>query len=170
MPQLKTAAASAVDDSTINSGRAYARSKPLTETYGCTKLVDATYEGSTVQFCDLAVGTGLEGESGGGVKVTTVARGIENERTYDSKKGYTYPIDSEDGDINLRAAKGLDVAILGCEGMPPMKEGGRRVVRVPAEVAHGGNGIACLLGRKEKCLVPPDSGIEVYVEMISVAY
>lgn len=156
----------------------YQPSKSLFETFGKgAEVKEFKYQGYMIQYCDVEVGTGQgEPESDMGVDVTTIARGVENERTYDSKKNYTFPVNFEFDDATLKAGRGLDLALTGYTDdqgtvlLPPMQPGGKRILVAPPQVAHKGKGIGCLFGRDDKCLVPPTSAVEVYVELLGIAY
>jgi hypothetical protein len=50
---------------------------------------------------------------------------------------------------------GLNLGIVGGDGVEPMRAGGKRVIRIPPELAFGSEGHSCYLGLKDQCTVLP---------------
>ena len=53
--------------------------------------------------------------------------------------------------LSLQQIEGWEKAILGTEDIPPVREGGRRTVQIPASLAYGQRGLRCLFGRNSTC-------------------
>ena len=51
----------------------------------------------------------------------------------------------------LQQIEGWEKAILGTEDIPPIRDGGRRTVQIPASLAYGQRGLGCLFGRDNTC-------------------
>ena len=53
--------------------------------------------------------------------------------------------------LMLQQIEGWEKAILGTEDIPPIRQGGRRTVQIPASLAYGQRGLGCLFGRDNTC-------------------
>ena len=67
-------------------------------------------------------------------------------------------------------AQGWELSILGGDGLPPMRAGGRRIVRLPPALAYGSEGHLCRRGNKAACEVPPDTPIQIETVLLGRAY
>lgn len=77
-----------------------------------------------------------------------------------SQKGFKILTDRDDIVI-----KGWNMAMVGAGVMPPMNLGGKRKVLIPSALAYGSQGLNCnIFG----CTVPPDSTVEITIELVSV--
>jgi peptidylprolyl isomerase len=67
-------------------------------------------------------------------------------------------------------AQGWELSILGGDGLPPMRAGGRRVVRIPPALAYGVEGHLCKRNVKTACEVPPNTSVEIETVLLGRAY
>jgi peptidylprolyl isomerase len=51
-----------------------------------------------------------------------------------------------------------------------MRAGGRRVVRIPPELAYGSEGFLCKRNVKTACEVPPNSSVQIETTLIGRSY
>lgn len=119
----------------------------------------AAAEGSAIKVnykLNLATGNLVEEESGG--KFTLGSGPVP------PKKPDEYAGDKK------ASIKGWEVAFLGGEDMPAMKQGGIREVLVPPELAYGKTGVKCNLSAN--CpggfAIPPDNSIKFVLELTNV--
>ncbi len=61
--------------------------------------------------------------------------------------------------------QGWDLGILGGEGMPAMRIGGTRTLRIPANLAYGTRGAGC---RGTTCIIPPNASLDFVVELKAI--
>ena len=66
----------------------------------------------------------------------------------------------------LQIVQGWTRAILGGEGLPAVERGGIRTIRIPPSLAFGARGNACIFGLETKCLVPPNSPVDITFEYL----
>ncbi|KAK9830059.1 hypothetical protein WJX72_009477 [[Myrmecia] bisecta] len=126
----------------------------------CRKLKSA----GGMQYCDVRPGTGDSPQSGDQIEVNYTARVADSGKIYDGSRGFEFTLG------NNEVVPGWEAAILGKDGMPPIKEGGLRTVVIPAEMAFGAKGEGCLFGLDEKCRVPPNAAIEITFEYLGLGY
>eukprot|EP00197_Chlamydomonas_leiostraca_P005205 CAMPEP_0202877542 /NCGR_PEP_ID=MMETSP1391-20130828/30808_1 /ASSEMBLY_ACC=CAM_ASM_000867 /TAXON_ID=1034604 /ORGANISM="Chlamydomonas leiostraca, Strain SAG 11-49" /LENGTH=135 /DNA_ID=CAMNT_0049559593 /DNA_START=178 /DNA_END=585 /DNA_ORIENTATION=- len=87
-----------------------------------------------LQYVDLEVGTGPKAWKGAMIQCNYIGR-LENDkgRIFDQSKkkplGFTVGV----GEV----IQGWDLGICGCQGIPPMREGGRRKLVIPPEMGYG---------------------------------
>jgi peptidylprolyl isomerase len=67
-------------------------------------------------------------------------------------------------------AQGWELSILGNAELPPMRAGGRRVVRIPPELAYGAEGHLCKRNVKTACEVPPNTSVQIETVLLGRAY
>ena len=70
----------------------------------------------------------------------------------------------------MEVMRGWELSILGAPGLPPMRAGGRRVVRIPPELAYGAEGHLCKRGVKTACEVPPNTSIQLETVLLGRSY
>eukprot|EP00873_Tetraselmis_striata_P015687 jgi/Tetstr1/435951/TSEL_024832.t1 len=130
-----------------------------------------------IEYCDVAVGRGDTTFDGDTIKVTFTAHTYDTEtgkkiKTFDPfvnggggssmANGFKLTLGNVNGDI----IPGLNLGIVGGDGVEPMKMGGKRVLRIPPELAFGSKGHSCYLGLKDQCQVPPDTPVEIEVAFV----
>ncbi len=59
--------------------------------------------------------------------------------------------------------------MVGGDGIPAVREGGLRTVRIPPELAYK-DGDGCLFGRVESCRVPPDAAVTITFKYKGLGY
>ena len=69
-------------------------------------------------------------------------------------------------DALLQIFEGWTRALLGGGSLPAVEKGGIRTIRVPPELAFGQLGNACIFGLPDKCLVPPNSPVDITFEYL----
>jgi FKBP-type peptidyl-prolyl cis-trans isomerase len=119
---------------------------------GPTKVTgDGTTTPSGLQYWDIKVGTGAEARSGQHVKVDYTGW-LTNGKKFDSSVGTGRPFEFLIGASQV--IKGWD------EGVPGMKVGGKRQLRIPGNLAYGKAGYPGL--------IPPDAILIFDVTLVSV--
>ncbi|CAD7698462.1 unnamed protein product [Ostreobium quekettii] len=115
---------------------------------------------SGLQFCDLKEGQGPPPSAGAKINAHYTGRLFSNNKVFDSSYQRGSPLSFNVGVGQV--IKGWDMGILGAEGIPPMRPGGLRKLKIPAELAYGskdvGNG-----------LIPPNSVLVFDVEYVGLA-
>ena len=124
-------------------------------TFGFGRPVEVEHEThltpSGIELVDLRHGKGAPAIHGTLVRVHYVAR-LEDGVAFDS---------SYDRGLPEEFVLGAGRVIVGWEeGMLGMREGGRRRMRIPSELAYGAEGLGDL--------IPPDSVLELEVELLRV--
>ena len=126
---LPTALAAAAAFSTSSAS---ARGLPELECAGELKTA-----ASGLQFCEAVVGSGREPTKGTVIKAHYTGR-LTDGRVFDSSYTRGSPLQFKVGVGQV--IKGWDEGILGGEGIPPMKVGGKRVLVIPANLGYGDRG------------------------------
>ncbi|KAM2399619.1 hypothetical protein C1H46_015947 [Malus baccata] len=121
---------------------------------------ELTVAPSGLAFCDKVVGYGPEAVQGQLIKAHYVGK-LENGKVFDSSYNRGKPLTFRVGVGEV--IKGWDQGILGGDGIPPMLAGGKRVLKLPPELAYGGRGAGC---RGGSCIIPPDSVLLFDVEFV----
>ena len=104
-----------------------------------------------LQVADLVEGTGRQTGQRGIVQVHYIGRlmdGTVFDSSYESGRTMTVQLGTR------QVIRGWD------EGIPGMREGGKRSLRIPAKLAYGTQGFGSL--------IPPNSDLEFEVEIIKV--
>src|ERR1700681_1149538 len=127
-----------------------AAAKPATS--GPTKVTGApTKTASGLEYWDIKVGTGAVAESGLHVKVDYTGW-LTNGKKFDSSVGSGKPFDFILGASQVIKGWG--------EGVPGMKVGGKRQLRMPPDLAYGKAGYSTL--------IPPNSTLIFDVRLVAV--
>ncbi|CAM0908909.1 unnamed protein product [Alopecurus aequalis] len=121
---------------------------------------------SGLAFCDRVVGTGAEAVKGQLIKAHY--RGmLEDGTVFDSSYGRGRPLTIMVGVGEV--IKGWDLCIAGGEGIPPMRIGGKRSLKLPPELAYGEKGAGCRGWEPTSCVIPPNSTLLFDVEYVGRA-
>ncbi|PSC68033.1 peptidyl-prolyl cis-trans isomerase chloroplastic [Micractinium conductrix] len=139
---------------------ALARSTAL-DLPSCTKLQLAP---AGIAFCDVRVGRGEAPALGDQIEVDYTARAAATGKVYDGSRGFEFTLG--EGEV----VPGWELAVLGGQGVPAVKEGGIRSVTIPPELAYGQDGYSCLYGLSTSCRVPPGSAVEITFEYKGLGY
>ena len=151
----REAVAAAVLATATLSQAAPALARGLPE-FECTGEV--TTGASGIQFCESVVGSGITPSKGSLIKAHYTGRLLDG-RVFDSSYSRGSPLTFKVGVREVIA--GWDEGILGGEGVPPMKVGGKRVLTIPANLAYGSRGAG-------GGLIPPDATLKFDVELVQV--
>ena len=128
-----------------------AAAKPAAAT-GPTKVTgEPTKTASGLEYWDIKVGTGAAAETGKNVQVDYTGW-LTNGKKFDSSVGSGHPFDFMLG--GGQVIKGWD------EGVVGMKVGGKRQLRIPADLAYGAAGYANV--------IPPNSTLIFDVRLVDV--
>ena len=92
---------------------------------------------SGLQFCDAVVGSGKEPTAKTTIKAHYTGR-LTDGRVFDSSYSRGSPLQFKVGAGQV--IKGWDDGILGTDGVPPMKVGGKRILVIPANMGYGDRG------------------------------
>lgn len=121
---------------------------------------------SGLAFCDRVVGTGAAAVKGQLIKAHY--RGmLEDGTVFDSSYGRGRPLTIMVGVGEV--IRGWDLCIAGGEGIPPMRVGGKRSLRLPPELAYGEKGAGCRGWEPTSCVIPPNSTLLFDVEYVGRA-
>ena len=85
-----------------------------------------------------------------------------------ASKGYKVTLGESDTDLALM--RGWELSILGGDSLPPMRAGGRRIVRIPPSLAYGAEGHLCKRGVKTACEVPPNTAVQIETVLVGRSY
>ncbi|KAG0561468.1 hypothetical protein KC19_9G066700 [Ceratodon purpureus] len=118
---------------------------------------------SGLAYCDSEVGSGIAATKGMLIKAHYSGR-LENGSQFDSSYSRGKPLTFRVGVGEV--IRGWDQGILGTEGIPAMQAGGKRTLRIPANLGYGERGAGCRLG---SCLIPPNSTLIFDVEFVGKA-
>lgn len=118
---------------------------------------------SGLAFCDSQVGTGVAAAKGMLIKAHYSGR-LENGNQFDSSYSRGKPLTFRVGVGEV--IRGWDQGILGTADIPPMQAGGKRTLKIPANLGYGERGAGCRLG---SCLIPPNSTLIFDVEFVGKA-
>lgn len=118
-----------------------------------------------IEYCDVRQGSGdYVPQPGDQVEVDFTARVADTGKVYDGSRGFEFTLGQ--GEV----VPGWELAVLGTDGVPPIKEGGIRTVRIPPELAYGEDGYSCLYGLSTSCRVPPSSSVVITFDFKGLGY
>jgi peptidylprolyl isomerase len=138
---------------TVTAAVAAPAARAAAEAETCTY---ATLENG-LQWCDLRVGDGPSPIPGAMVRAhyrgTLASNGREFDSSYSRGRPLSFPIGKG------AVIKGWDASILGDGGsLPAMKEGGKRLVTIPAALAYGDRGAGGV--------IPPGAALTFTIELM----
>ena len=116
------------------AARRAARARGLPELACDGELVTAP---SGLQYCDAVVGSGKAPAARTTIKAHYTGR-LTDGRVFDSSYSRGSPLQFKVGAGQV--IKGWDDGILGTEGVPPMRVGGKRILVIPANLGYGDRG------------------------------
>jgi peptidylprolyl isomerase len=87
-----------------------------------------------------------------------------------SSSSKAYKVTLGESDTDLALMRGWELSILGGPGLPPMRAGGRRIVRIPPALAYGAEGHLCKRGVLTACEVPPNTAVQIETVLIGRAF
>eukprot|EP00897_Mesotaenium_endlicherianum_P008835 jgi/Mesen1/7980/ME000425S07176 len=151
--QLVTSGASAVGLAAAVAGGFLSEGLTTRAAEAATCELVATQSG--ISYCDLRVGTGLQAEKGMLIKAHYTGT-LTDGKVFDSSYNRGKP-------LVFRVIQGWDLGILGAGDLPPMLAGGKRTLRLPANLAYGSRGAGC---RGSSCAIPPNSTLLFDVEFV----
>ena len=93
---------------------------------------------SGLQFCDAVVGSGKEPTAKTTIKAHYTGRLTDTNRVFDSSYSRGSPLQFKVG--SGQVIKGWDDGILGTDGIPPMRVGGKRILIIPPNLGYGASG------------------------------
>ncbi|EIE23709.1 hypothetical protein COCSUDRAFT_53436 [Coccomyxa subellipsoidea C-169] len=122
----------------------------------CEELTSAP---NGIQYCEVREGTGNTPAKGSLIRCHYRGRLASNNAVFDSSYERGRPLTFKVGVREVIA--GWDVGILGDaeQGIPPMKEGGKRVLVIPPELAYGDRGAG-------RGVIPPKATLIFDVELL----
>ncbi|KAJ3695789.1 hypothetical protein LUZ60_001166 [Juncus effusus] len=115
------------------------------------KLCDLNFAKSGLGFCDVEIGTGVKPPRGELINIHYTARfgdGIVFDSSYKRARPLTMRIGVG------KVIRGLDQGIMGGDGVPPMRAGGKRKLMIPPLLAYGPEPAGCFSG---DCNIPPNA-------------
>ncbi|CAD7700771.1 unnamed protein product [Ostreobium quekettii] len=129
---------------------------------GIVAAADCEFQSSPsgLEFCDLKEGSGPEPTKGAKIKAHYTGRLDSNGKVFDSSYDRGSPLAFQVGVGQV--IKGWDMGILGTDGIPPMKPGGQRKLRIPSELAYGSRSVG-------GGLIPANSVLVFDVEYLGLA-
>mmetsp|Transcript_30823 Transcript_30823/g.100379 ORF Transcript_30823/g.100379 Transcript_30823/m.100379 type:complete len:179 (+) Transcript_30823:3-539(+) len=110
---------------------------------------------SGLQYFDVTVGDGSEAIRGQKIQCNYEGRLLSNGYKFDSSFDRGKPLSFSVGVGQV--IKAWDEALLGGEGIPPMKRGSRRAIKVPASLGYGAKGVGP---------IPPNSDLWFLVDYV----
>ncbi|KAL4422899.1 hypothetical protein ABPG75_009096 [Micractinium tetrahymenae] len=109
-----------------------------------------------LQWCDVVEGSGDAPVQGAMIRAHYTGRLASNGAVFDSSYPRGRPLQFKIGVGQV--IKGWDRGILGGEGVPAMREGGKRRLIIPAELGYGARGAGGV--------IPPNATLEFDVELL----
>ncbi|XP_061345305.1 photosynthetic NDH subunit of lumenal location 4, chloroplastic [Gastrolobium bilobum] len=125
-------------------------------------LCELNYAKSGLGYCDIVEGVGDEAPLGELINVHYTARFADG-TVFDSSYKRARPLTMRIG--AGKVIKGLDQGILGGEGVPPMRIGGKRKLRIPPLLAYGPEPAGCFSG---DCNIPGNATLLYDINFIGI--
>ncbi|KAI9114041.1 hypothetical protein K1719_015292 [Acacia pycnantha] len=125
-------------------------------------LCELNFAKSGLGYCDIAEGPGDEAPLGELINVHYTAR-FADETVFDSSYKRGRPLTMRIG--VGKVIKGLDQGILGGEGVPPMRIGGKRKLRIPPHLAYGPEPAGCFSG---DCNIPGNATLLYDINFVGI--
>ena len=120
-------------------------------------------ENASFEYTDVVVGKGADPIAGVDVvKVNyKLSLGDAQRELVDSAKFFVFGVGT--GEV----VKGFDIALCGDgDKVTPMRVGGVRTIRIPAQFAYGSRGAGC--DKAGQCTIPPDADLMFQIELLEV--
>ena len=119
-------------------------------------------ENASFEYTDVVVGKGADPIAGVDVvKVNYKLSLGDGATTVDSAKFFVFGVGT--GEV----VKGFDIALCGDgDKVTPMRVGGVRTIRIPAQFAYGSRGAGC--DKAGQCTIPPDADLMFQIELLEV--
>ncbi|CAA7020561.1 unnamed protein product [Microthlaspi erraticum] len=125
-------------------------------------LCEYRYAKSGLGFCDIDEGFGDEAPRGVLVNVHYTARFADG-TLFDSSYKRARPLTMRIG--VGKVIRGLDQGILGGEGVPPMRVGGKRKLQIPPKLAYGPEPAGCFSG---DCNIPGNATLLYDINFVEI--
>ncbi len=109
-----------------------------------------------LEWVDVDVGTGPAPAKGAKIKCHYIGK-LTNGKKFDASYDRGKPLDFQVGVGQV--IKGWDLGILGADDIPPMKEGGKRKLLIPANLGYGERGAGGV--------IPPNAALDFEVVLVS---
>ena len=118
-------------------------------------------ENASFEYTDIVVGKGADPIAGVDVVKVNYKLSLGDGATVDSAKFFVFGVGT--GEV----VKGFDIALCGDgDKVTPMRVGGVRTIRIPAQFAYGSRGAGC--DRAGQCTIPPDADLMFQIELLEV--
>ncbi|KAL4857482.1 Peptidyl-prolyl cis-trans isomerase FKBP13 [Chlorella vulgaris] len=148
-------AAVAVQRRAVLLGTATAFALPVAAALAANECTDFQTAPSGIQWCEVVEGTGEPPVKG--ARIRAHYRGsLESGAVFDSSYERGRPLIFQVGVGQV--IKGWDMGILGAEGLPAMRAGGKRVLIIPSSLAYGERGAGGV--------IPPGATLRFLVEYL----
>jgi len=123
-------------------------------------------ENASFEYTDVVVGKGADPIAGVDVvkvnyKLSLGDGATDSAKFVDSAKFFVFGVGT--GEV----VKGFDIALCGDgDKVTPMRVGGVRTIRIPAQFAYGSRGAGC--DKAGQCTIPPDADLMFQIELLEV--
>ena len=118
-------------------------------------------ENASFEYTDVVVGKGADPIAGVDVVKVNYTLSLGDGAKVDSAKFFVFGVGT--GEV----VKGFDIALCGDgDNVTPMRVGGVRTIRIPAQFAYGSSGAGC--DKAGQCTIPPDADLMFQIELLEV--